>query len=260
MDKEKLQTIRQHLKELESEKQIRVLYAVESGSRAWGFASTDSDWDVRCIYIHHPDWYLSIDEKKDSFERMFPGEIDVAGWELRKALRLFRKSNPPMLEWLRSPFCYREETPLAQRLKEASSQYFNPKSCLYHYLNMAARNYATYFKGEEVRLKKYFYILRPLMACSWIKRTGAIAPMEFQELWEAETMSEHTRIAIGELLQRKMAGDELSKGKRIPIIDTYVDERFAEMREYLKELTVDDGPDTLLLNTIFRIALEEAWN
>ncbi len=261
MDIAKRKAIEEHLCDLEAEKHIRILYAVESGSRAWGFASKDSDWDVRLLYVHNPDWYLSIDDKKDSLERMFPAEVDVAGWELRKALRLFRKSNPPMLEWLRSPIIYREETLFASRLRDIVTRYFNPKSCLYHYLNMASRNFEAYFKGEEVRLKKYFYILRPLMACSWIKRTMTMAPMEFQPLWDAEDMKPETRKDVAALLQRKILGDELSKEARIPSIDEYIESRFVEMRAFLNsDFQVETGPEITLLDSIFRTALEEAWH
>ncbi|MBL7712009.1 MAG: nucleotidyltransferase domain-containing protein, partial [Chitinophagaceae bacterium] len=101
--------IRQELLRLEAQYGIKILYAVESGSRAWGFASTDSDWDVRYIYIHKLEWYLRIDSEKDSQEEILPNDIDLAGWELKKALRLFRKSNPPLLEWLSSPIVYLEQ-------------------------------------------------------------------------------------------------------------------------------------------------------
>ncbi|SDD83711.1 Predicted nucleotidyltransferase [Dyadobacter soli] len=108
--------IQQELSRLEAQHDIKILYAVESGSRAWGFASVNSDWDVRYIYVHRPEWYLKIDDKKDNQDEILPNDIDLAGWELRKALRLFRKSNPPMLEWLDSPIVYREQFSMAARL------------------------------------------------------------------------------------------------------------------------------------------------
>src|SRR5688500_16659645 len=98
--------IKKELLRLEIQHDIKILYAVESGSRAWGFDSTDSDWDVRFFYIHKLDWYLKIDDRKDNQEEILPNNIDLVGWELKKALRLFRKSNPLMLEWLRSPIVY----------------------------------------------------------------------------------------------------------------------------------------------------------
>ncbi len=129
------------LSRIERETDVRILLAVESGSRAWGFASTDSDWDVRYVYVHRLEWYLRIDQHRDSHEEILPNDIDLSGWELRKALGLYRKSNPPMLEWLRSPIVYREQFSTAQTLRELSKEYFNPRSCMYHYLSMAKGNF-----------------------------------------------------------------------------------------------------------------------
>lgn len=117
-DKHLTEQIEIDLKRLEKEKDIKILYAVESGSRAWGFASTDSDWDVRFIYVHRPEWYLSIEDKRDNMEVMLPNDLDFAGWELRKTLKLFRKSNPPLLEWLRSPLIYLEQFSTANQMRE----------------------------------------------------------------------------------------------------------------------------------------------
>ena len=158
--------IKSELARLETEHDIKILLAVESGSRAWGFASQDSDWDVRYIYIHKLDWYLRIDQYKDSQEEILPNDIDLSGWELRKAFRLFRKSNPPMLEWLRSPIIYREQFSTAEKLRELSEKYYNPRSCMYHYLSMAKGNFNEFLTDRElVKIKKYFYVLRPVLAC-----------------------------------------------------------------------------------------------
>ncbi|MEI6057268.1 MAG: nucleotidyltransferase domain-containing protein, partial [Lentisphaerota bacterium] len=146
------------LKRIEQEQNVKVLYAVESGSRAWGFASTNSDWDVRFIYVHPLDWYLSIQERKDNYAKILPNDIDLGGWELRKSLNLFRKSNPPLLEWLRSPNVYYEDSSFINGIRELSQEYFNPKSTMYHYLHMADGNYRDYLKGAVVRMKKYFYV------------------------------------------------------------------------------------------------------
>ena len=249
-----------HLSELEKEKNIKILYAVESGSRAWGFASTDSDWDVRFIYVHDIDWYLSIEEKKDNIEVMLPNDIDFAGWELKKTLLLFRKSNPPLLEWLRSPIIYSEKYETANKLRNASKEYFNAKSCLYHYLHMANGNYTAYFKDELVKLKKYFYVLRPLLACSWIEHTGKMAPMEFEKLVKAEISDENLLAAINALLIRKKNGEELDKGKKIKIIDDFIINKLQYFKEYVKDYNLKKLPDYNNLNRIFRETLKEAPN
>jgi predicted nucleotidyltransferase len=251
--------ILKELDRLESEKNIRIVYAVESGSRAWGFSSTDSDWDVRFVYVHTYEWYLSVEEKKDNIEIILPNDIDLAGWELRKALLLFRKSNPPLLEWLRSPIVYREALSTANRLKEATVVYFNPKSCLYHYLHMARRNYEAYFTDEIVRVKKYFYVLRPLLACCWIEKNKEMAPIEFDVLMDAEIPAGKLRVEIDALLDRKKTGEELDKENRIKTIDDFIENKLEHYKEYLTGYSFKNTPGYNELNEIFRQTLKEAW-
>ena len=107
--------INQALDHVEADDDVAILLAVESASRAWGFPSSDSDYDVRFVYVRPPDWYLSIDleARRDVIEYPLKDNIDLSGWDLRKALRLFRKSNPPLLEWLQCPIVYRERCSFA---------------------------------------------------------------------------------------------------------------------------------------------------
>lgn len=163
---------------------MRILYACESGSRAWGFQSKDSDYDIRFIYIHPIEWYLSIHKRRDVIEKPMDGLLDFSGWDIRKALNLFQKSNPPLLEWLQSPHVYYERFSLAQKMRKISPALFSPKSCLYHYLHMAEGNFRQYLRGDQVKVKKYFYVLRPLLACRWIERYNSMPPMEFGALLE----------------------------------------------------------------------------
>lgn len=100
------------LESIEQEHGIKILYAVESGSRGWGFASQDSDYDVRFLYIHPTDWYLSIEERKDHIEYPINDLLDINGWDIKKAFLLFKKSNPPLLEWLSSPIVYADRYPV----------------------------------------------------------------------------------------------------------------------------------------------------
>lgn len=255
-----IEPIKIELVKLEEEKNIKVLYAVESGSRAWGFASKDSDWDVRFMYVHTMDWYLSIQDKKDSIEIIKPNDIDLGGWELRKALLLFRKSNPPLLEWLRSPIVYKDGVGLADELRKVSKDYFNPKSCLCHYYHMARGNFEAYFKDDLVRLKKYLYVLRPLLACEWIRRTNSMAPVEFDLLVESEIKIEKVKTELNNLLDRKKSGEELDKGIHIKPLDEFICNKLDYYSEFLKEFEYSNTPDFETLNKIFRRTLIEAWN
>jgi predicted nucleotidyltransferase len=252
--------IRNELRNLEKEKDIKILYAVESGSRAWGFASKDSDWDVRFIYVHNYDWYLSINDKKDNIETILPNDIDLSGWELKKALLLFRKSNPPLLEWLRSPIVYKEEFTTTSQLRSAAKTYFNPKSCLYHYLHMAKGNFEAYFRTDMARIKKYFYVLRPILACCWIERTSTMAPMEFEVLVDKEISNNNLKEEINELLIRKKNGDELDLEKRIQIIDDFIIDRLGHFKNLLADFDSMQSPDMDFLNDIFRNTLREVWS
>lgn len=247
------------LKEAERTHDVKVLLAVESGSRAWGFASPDSDWDVRFIYVHRPEWYLGIDDKRDVIEEMLPLDIDLAGWELRKALRLFRKSNPPLLEWLRSPLLYLEQFSTAQHLRDLSAAFFSPVSVSYHYLSMGKRNNAHYLLGEEVRLKKYLYVLRPLLACDWIASTGTMAPMEFHHLLERLLPTGPVREAVDRLLRDKMSGGELGTGPRDPVLHAWIEARLAHYDQHPPAMGAPTSADTERLNAVFRGTLSAVW-
>lgn len=252
--------IKKELLRLELQHDIKILYAVESGSRAWGFASIDSDWDVRYIYIHRLDWYLKIDDKKDNQEEILPNDIDLAGWELKKALRLFRKSNPPMLEWLRSPIVYLQQFSTADKLRDLTKEYFNPKSCLHHYLHMAERNYREYLQKDNVRVKKYFYVVRPILACDWIMQTNTMAPIEFSKLLDSQVKDQSVMTEIQNLLTRKMAGVELKEEPKIQILNNFLEQKIQFYSDYVKSLGESKQPDTARLDELFKQTIHEAWN
>src|SRR5277367_4761827 len=150
-------SVGEELRRIEQAYDVRVLYACESGSRAWGFASQDSDYDVRFLYVHSRDWYLSIEDRRDVIEEPISESLDISGWELRKALRLLRKSNPPLLEWLKSPVVYAEDGTFLAGFRQLAAEYYSPVRCFAHYLHMASGNARQYLKGETVCLKKYLY-------------------------------------------------------------------------------------------------------
>ena len=215
--------IRRVLEALEAEEGVRVLYAVESGSRAWGFASKDSDYDVRLIYVRPAEWYASIDveDKRDVIEKMLPGDIDLSGWDVRKALRLYAKSNPPLLEWLDSPIVYRDERGFAAELRKLLPEFYSPISCAYHYLQMARRNIDAYCRGDRVKFKKYFYVLRPLLAVRWIEQDRGPVPMLFEKLLATTADEPKLIAAIRDLHALKIANGELGEGPRIDAIHDF---------------------------------------
>lgn len=258
----------QVLKQIEHDYDIKVLYACESGSRAWGFPSKNSDYDVRFIYIHRPNWYLSIDHKRDVIE--IPGRdsisipidelLDVSGWELTKALRLFRKSNPPLLEWLKSSIVYYQSYSTIEKMRIVDNTIFSPASCLYHYLNMAKGNFRDYLQGPEVKIKKYFYVLRPILAAKWIEKYNSIPPMEFQALLEDIVPSGKLKGEINTLLTRKIAGEELHLEPRIDVINEFLTGEINHLEQFAKTIQIDIPDPTLLLDELFRDTLEEVWH
>lgn len=257
-------TILNALKRIEEEYDVKVLYACESGSRAWGFPSKDSDYDVRFIYVHKPDHYLSIDpvgvgKKRDVIELPINDLLDVSGWELTKALKLFRKCNPPLLEWMHSNIVYYQAYSTMESMRKLKEDIFAPQSCLYHYLNMAEGKYREYLKGDRVKIKKYFYVLRPVLASRWIERFNEFPPLEFQILLEETVENGELKNEIHTLLERKLAGEEFDLEPKIDSINEFLDNEIIRLKEYAKSLNISIPDPTSQLNILFRDTLAEVW-
>jgi len=175
------EVISQQLSDIKLKHKVNILFACESGSRSYGYASPHSDYDVRFVYVHPQDWYLRVHPGRDVIERPISDGLDLNGWELRKALGLLHNSNPMLLEWLRSPVMYRENIYWTPRLRQLAEQYSSCSRAYYHYVSMAKNNRA-YLAGVNVPYKKYFSTLRPLLAAKWIREHGNIPPVNFMVL------------------------------------------------------------------------------
>jgi predicted nucleotidyltransferase len=198
------------LDRVEQQHSVRILCAVESGSRAWGFASQDSDYDVRFIYANPSDWYLSVFEKRDVIEPLGDGALDPSGWDLRKALRLFSKCNLALNEWLNSPIIYRELAGFRNQLRSLIPAFFNPIAAVHHYSSMATAAFGAREPSGEINTKKLFYALRALLACRWIERNGSQPPTEFDRL-VATVAEENEKPWIANLLELKAQGREADR-------------------------------------------------
>jgi hypothetical protein len=175
--------IKNKLQEIEQSRQVKILYACETGSRAWGFPSPDSDYDVRLIYKHQPDWYLSLSDKKDTIEMMLDnGELDISGWDIKKCLKLMSKSNAALCEWLQSPIVYQEQQHIVAALKDYAERCFSPISTMHHYLWMAKNSFADLEGHAEIKLKKLFYVLRATLACKWLLEKQGFPPILFMQM------------------------------------------------------------------------------
>jgi len=244
--------ILKNLKEIEEKEKIKILYSVESGSRGWGFASKDSDYDVRFIYIRSLDWYLSIAERRDVIECPRSNQLDMSGWDIKKVLQLFKKSNPPLYEWLSSPIVYIERGSFAQRLRLLMPSFYAPISCLHHYLHMAKGNYKEYLRGEKVRVKKYFYVLRPILACMWIATRKTMPPMEFSELLHAQKLDKKLADEIERLLKRKRAGDEMDIEQRIGLINDFLEAKLVYFEKHVETTRGEKKDSKDILDNLFR--------
>lgn len=227
------------LRHIEKDNGVKIIFAIESGSRAWGFPSPDSDYDVRFVYAHSIDWYLSLQPQRDVIEIPIDEELDINGWDIRKALNLLLKPNPVMLEWLSSPIKYQWNGEVCQKLITLSQNIAHGPACLHHYLNLGSRQWSVYIDGNQrVNLKKYFYIVRPAMAIRWMRlHPDTIPPMNFQALSEGCDLSAELSAELKQLLIAKSKSKELGKSSRVKVIDDFIEEEFSWAREAVK--TVD---------------------
>lgn len=248
------ETILSKLKEIENKENVKILLAVESGSRAWGFASPDSDYDVRFIYVRPKEDYLRLEKTRDVIELPIEGELDINGWDLDKTLRLLRASNPTLFEWFSSPIVYRE-TAFAQEFRSFMQRYFSSKRGLSHYLSMASSNYREYLKGDTVKAKKYFYVLRPVLACRWILDKGTPPPMLFSELMDEE-LDSAILPDVNRLLDLKMNAPEIKTIPKIDSINRYLDSSIEEVRSRIVQLPEDANHGWEELDQLFLSQLE----
>ncbi len=196
--------IKKYLSDLEKNQGIKILLACETGSRAWGFPSPDSDFDVRIIYVHDKNWYLSLAEEKDTIEYFFENnEIDISGWDLRKCLRLLWKSNPPILERIQSPIIYKVDQGFLTGINAIARTTYSRIATIHHYLSMAKKTFEEVVTTEEYKLKKFFYALRASVACLWILEKEEIPPIEFGKMLTGLTLPDTITLRIRELITIK---------------------------------------------------------
>ena len=233
-----LDNIRKKLDEIEVQEHVKILHCIESGSRAWGFASPDSDYDVRFVYVRRREDYLRLDDV-----------YDINGWDLQKYLRLLYKSNPTAFEWNASPVVYRTTLEWEQ-IAVVTGDYFQKKHILHHYLSMAKNNHRAYLQEESVSLKKYFYVLRPVLACRWILDRETFPPIEFDKLVKAELPADLSG-TVEHLLEIKRNTPEIGKGAHIAELDGFFREEFAAIENAASAVTGSPDRSWEPLNDIF---------
>ena len=247
--------IQAELNTIEEKENLTILLAVESGSRAWGFASPDSDYDVRLIYIRPREFYFRLEKRKDVCEWVLDETLDINGWDFDKTLRLLRSSNPTLFEWMSSPIVYRKH-PVFDTLMANSDEYFLSIPGLHHYLHMAEGNYREFLKSDMVKLKKYFYVLRPILACRHILSFGSPPPMRFSDLVETQ-MDQSLIPEISTILKQKETTSEMGIAPKVVCINEYIETSLAYLnQEISKQSSGQPKKPWGVLNDIFLRALD----
>lgn len=244
--------IQKYLAELEKQKNIKVLLACETGSRAWGFPSPDSDYDIRLIYVHKLDWYLSLSNKKDTIERMFENnELDLTGWDLRKTLLLLKKSNAALLERIQSPIFYQFDSDVLSKLKNAAESCYSRIATIYHYLSMAKKFRQEISPNEPYKLKKFFYLLRSALVSKWIVEKEAIPPIVFQNIISQLDLDMAFQNRIHELVELKANQNEFYLHQGESELFTLIDECIL-LAEQERERLPFSQPDLSQLDCILK--------
>ena len=244
------------LKDIEEKENVKIIMAVESGSRAWGFASPDSDYDVRFVYVRKLQDYLRLEKTKDIIEWQLDDVLDINGWDLKKALQLMYDSNPSIFEWCASPIVYKGSKAFDE-LKEIRRAYYSRKKSLYHYWHMANNNYQAYLQGTEVKIKKYFYVIRPLLAAKWIIDTKTQPPMLFSELMAAELPVE-LMATVKKLLEMKQNMPEMGLAPKIKVLDDFIDTELEAIKKAADDEESLDRDWTLLDEFFLRMVKENS--
>lgn len=208
------------LKEIEAVNGIRILHAVETGSRAWGFPSPDSDYDVRFTYVEDLDWHLSLREKKDTMNPPIIDDLDITGWEIKKVLGLLWKSNVSLLERLQSPIIYLDNSLFSCGIEGLAKSCFSPVAVMHHYNSMAKKYYHGFMEKDSVRLKSYCYALRTAVAGKWVREVNEIPPIVFSNMFDV--IEKGTLDEILGMISIKSGESESYTHKRFPRIDDFL--------------------------------------
>jgi len=252
-----MENIKAILNNIEIARKIKILFACETGSRAWGFPSPDSDYDVRFIYMHERDWYLSLSKQKDTVEFM-DGTLDATGWDLKKSLGLLKKSNAPLIERFMSPIEYYEVQAFKAAFKKLVESYYSPVVVFYHHYSLAKKIWLELETSDAVKLKSYFYLTRSLLSCNWIIKEKSVLPMHMEGLMTQ--VDEEYRNWLRHLVNLKATKGERYLHPKDRILTSYA-ERLWSFIEQAKDNLGVNKLDTSLLNAFFLKTINEhAYN
>lgn len=253
-------TIITKLAHIADEKNIKMILAVESGSRAWGFASPDSDYDCRFVYAHPKEEYISLFEQKDTIDYTPDAIYDLSGWDIKKFLQHITKSNAVMLEWLQSNSIYYSNEKFVAELRKLGRAYFNPIAVSWHYLSMAKKKYDVLKENEYSKLKTYFYVLRPLACIRFIREVDDIPYMEYQRNLDEIIVPNKIRDEIAIFLEYKKESKEKQELIKNDALLNYFKNEIQEAETWLKTATFAKNRNLIPADQCFRRIIEEAWH
>lgn len=249
------------LKKIEQDYSVSILYACESGSRAWGFASKDSDYDVRYLYVRHPEFYLSVFEPVDviesAIEKTANAEYDMTGWDIKKVFFLLAKSNSTLIEWLNSPIVYRSENNSAGYLKQLLPEVYQARKAVNHYLGMARKIMFRQKGKKTVTLKSYLYVLRAALCALFIKDTAMQPPVLFDVLYQKYLAGTEILQEVDCLLAAKASAMEKTEMARSQKLDLFIS---SLQHQILSDMppAVETKPSAVF-DVAFRNTLKSVW-
>ena len=239
-----------HLRSIEKEYDVRILLAVDFGSRAWGVESKDSDWDIRLVYVHKPEWYQK-NGQRDVIEHVYENCIDVLGWDIKKALTLLKHGNLSLLEWLNSPKAYYVDEDFAKRIHSVEKDLFNSANAIRYYSHFYEKNNESILQNDLCETKLFLYILRGILSCKWIKKNNSLPPILLNELIETTIDDLDIKNKLNTIIKKKKEG----KDDGIVILAGFIRQLADKYKVRIEPfLPIDDRSvealDSLLLDTI----------
>ena len=259
MNSEIVQNIMDKLHQTEAVHQVKIPLAVESGSRGWGFAAANADYDCRFLYAHNRDWYLSVFKKKDFIEYATDEVYDIRGYDITRALRDIAASKAYIYEWLSSNVVYIRSDNTVEKLRGLAADFFNPIQVSYHFLGLARNMLGDIISEDEAKIKKYFYILRPIINLNFIWQYKKMPHMEFDKNLEEASPPQEICFAIKELKEQKLAMREHDKIPRHRLLASYFEEECQKFERRLKEMKHEKNRDYDAVDKVFRSIVEDLW-
>ena len=259
MDATIKQTIIDKLHQTETTHKVKIPLAIESGSRGWGFAATNADYDCRFIYAHSTERYLSVFEPSEFIEYEVDETYDIKGYDLKRVLKYIVKSQATIYEWLSSNVVYIKDEATTKILQNLAADFFNPIPVSHHYLSLARKMLSEITATDEAKIKKYFYILRPIANLNVIHQYNKMPFMEYDKTLEAATPPHDISVAIQELKEHKMKMMEHDKIPTNKLLVDYFNSEISRFEGILKAMKHEKNTDHAYVDEVFRTLLKEVW-